>query len=124
MTKTDIVIAGAGPCGIGAAWAPHREGHDHTFSMIDAASRCGGYAASETTPEGFTFDFGGHVLFPHQHYVEFGNLLQHIALDWNRSCPVRGIYMRGRMIPSPIQRNVHRLPTSESMPILLNLLAE
>jgi len=121
--ESGIVVAGAGPCGIGAAWTLHRELENHPFTVIDQAPRGGGYAASETTPEGFTFDFGGHVLFPHQHYVEFGKLLGDLVMDWSHSCPVRGIYMHGRIIPSPIQRNIHRLPVSESVPIVMNLLA-
>ncbi len=123
-SESGIVIAGAGPCGIGAAWTLHHELPNDPFVVIDEGSHCGGYAASKTTPEGFTFDLGGHVLFPHQHYVEFGKILDDLDMDWSRSCPVRGIYMHGRMIPTPIQRNIHRLPTSQSMTILSNLLAE
>jgi protoporphyrinogen oxidase len=124
MSGVGIVIAGAGPCGIGAAWTLQRELPNRPFMVVDEGRCCGGYAASETTPEGFTFDLGGHVLFPHQHYVEFGEILHDLVKDWNHSCPVRGIYMHGRMIPSPVQRNVHKLPASESVPILLNLLGE
>jgi protoporphyrinogen oxidase len=124
MGKAGIIIAGAGPCGIGAAWTLSHESPGQPFLLIDENTRGGGCAASELTPDGFTFDFGGHVLFPHHYFAEFGRILRELVNEWSSSCPARYIYMHGRLIPSPIQRNIHRLPAGESVPILLNLLSD
>jgi protoporphyrinogen oxidase len=124
MSEAGIVIAGAGPCGIGAAWTLHHEYPNQPFLLVDENQRAGGFAASETTAEGFTFDFGGHVLFPHKQYAQVGEIIQGLIKDWSYSCPVRGVYMFGRMIPAPIQRNIHRLPASEAIPILASLLVD
>jgi protoporphyrinogen oxidase len=122
VVNVGLLIAGAGPCGIGAAWTAHHEFPEDQFVVVDANLHAGGCASSETTPEGFTFDYGGHVLFPHQKYKEFAELLGTLIHDWDHSVPVRGVYLREKLIPFPIQRNVHRLPLSESAPILADLL--
>jgi protoporphyrinogen oxidase len=122
MSDLPIVIIGAGPCGIGAAWTLHNEFPNRRFRLIDASPTPGGNAASAVTPEGFTFDYGGHVLFPHKAYPKFAELLERWVGDWSRSCPVRGVYMHGRLIAAPVQRNVHLLPPGEFIPIALELL--
>jgi protoporphyrinogen oxidase len=122
MNQYDFLIAGAGPCGIGAAWTLINEFPNQRFQMIDPGVHPGGCAASEVTPEGFVFDCGGHVLFPHQEFTEFRDMLESIGCEWNQSLPVRGVYLHGRLIPAPVQRNVHRLPASELLPILGDLL--
>jgi protoporphyrinogen oxidase len=121
MSKTGIVIVGAGPCGIGAAWTLRHEFPDRPFLVVDASHQPGGCAGSEMTDEGFTFDYGGHVLFPHQKYQEFAEVLEALVIDWCESCPVRGVYLHGRLVPFPVQRNIHRLPISQSLPILADL---
>ena len=63
-----------------------------------------------TTPEGFTFDFGGHVLFTHPEYLEFIALLESVVPEWHWSTPIRGVWISNRLIPTPVQRNIHRLP--------------
>jgi protoporphyrinogen oxidase len=122
MSNTEIVIVGAGPCGIGAAWTLHHDFPDQKFLVVDANQQAGGCAGSEITAEGFTFDFGGHVLFPHRKYEAFAELLEDLVTGWSHSCPVRGVYLHERLVPFPIQRNVHRLPLSQSLPILADSL--
>jgi len=38
--------------------------------MIDAFAEAGGLACTDTTPEGFLFDMGGHVIFSHFQYFD------------------------------------------------------
>ncbi len=112
MRETKLLIAGAGPCGLGAAleMTESGPGGESDFLIVDPGKQAGGWAASETTAEGFTFDFGGHVLFPHKHYTRFGALLEELPLEWARSAPARGVQTEGRFLPYPAQRNLHRLP--------------
>ena len=85
-------------------------GGPEDFLVVDRAAKVGGCATSATTDEGFTFDYGGHVLFPHKHFVRFAQLLRSLPLEWSSSVPERGVVMEGRFLPYPAQRNLHRLP--------------
>jgi protoporphyrinogen oxidase len=124
-THVRIAILGAGPTGIGAAWRlsqhfpsapdgseqdPKHDSHSLPFLLLDESPTPGGRAASFTTPEGFTFDYGGHVLFPHAEYAEFSALLDQVVPQWHASTPIRGVWMANKLIPTPVQRNIHRLP--------------
>lgn len=120
-TRVEVAILGAGPTGIGAAWRLSQRLCSHgngaakangalPFLLLDESPTPGGRAASVTTPEGFTFDYGGHVLFPHTEYAEFTSLLDQVVPQWHASLPVRGVWITDRFIPAPVQRNIHRLP--------------
>jgi len=119
-TRVGIAILGAGPTGIGAAWRlskysasnDNREsaGQFQPFLLIDESTVPGGRAASIKTAEGFTFDYGGHVLFPHPEYAEFIELLDEVISEWHWSTPIRGVWLANQFIPTPVQRNIHRLP--------------
>lgn len=120
---TEFAIVGAGPCGLGAAWRlqtarPHVE-----YLLIDEHGEAGGSASSVTTPEGFTFDFGSHVLFPHEHYSSFKRLIDELVPAWYASAPVRGVWMDRRLIPYPVQQNIHRLPAHKMLASLAGLCA-
>jgi len=120
----DVVILGAGPCGLGAAWAMERQqgdGRAASYVVIDASPTIGGTAASVTTDEGFIFDYGGHILYPHQEYAEFIGLLDELVPEWHESKPVRGVWIDGRLIPYPVQRNIHRLRLRKFMASLNGL---
>jgi protoporphyrinogen oxidase len=120
-TRVGTAILGAGPTGIGAAWrlSQHSSWSQHDdgqgdgllpFLLLDECTAPGGRAASYTTPEGFTFDYGGHVLFPHVEYSEFIELIDKVVPEWHWSVPVRGVWIANRFLPTPVQRNIHRLP--------------
>ena len=106
-----IVILGAGPTGLGAAWRLHERGH-RNWSLYEAASHAGGLASSVIDPHGFTWDLGGHVLFSHYRYFDevmdraLGNAwVEHVREAW--------VWMRDRWIPYPFQNNIWRLPEAE-----------
>jgi protoporphyrinogen oxidase len=116
-TLVEIALLGAGPTGIGAAWrlshriSPNQRGDGRLpFLLLDQCPTPGGRAASYTTPEGFTFDYGGHVLFPHAEYSEFIELIDKVVPGWHWSVPIRGVWIANRLLPTPVQRNIHRLP--------------
>ena len=70
-----ILIIGAGPCGLGCARELMSLDHENRL-VFERASVAGGYAGSVVDPQGFRWDFGGHVVF--SHYGEFDRLLEEI----------------------------------------------
>ena len=70
MSESDaILIAGAGPTGLGAAYRLQELGYED-FRVLEASDRPGGLATSYTDPQGFTWDVGGHVQFSHYAYYD------------------------------------------------------
>jgi protoporphyrinogen oxidase len=105
-----IVILGGGPCGLGAAWRLSELGHED-WRLFERAGHWGGLSASFQDPEGFWWDFGGHVLFSHYRYFD---RLMDTLLDkehgWVEHQREAWIWMQNRFIPYPLQNNIHLLP--------------
>src|SRR3989338_6416008 len=106
--KPSIVIIGAGPAGLGAAWRLTELGYNN-FVIYERNPYVGGLATSFIDDAGFTWDIGGHVLHSHYEYfdrmfetVMQGEYLTHQRESW--------VWMRDRFIPYPLQNNIHRLP--------------
>ncbi len=115
-----IVIVGAGPTGLGAAWRLHELGYNN-WTLIDAADYAGGLATSVVDEQGFTWDLGGHVLF--SHYKYFDQLMdQALGDDWLEHIREAWVWMRERWVPYPFQNNIWRLPESDLIPCLDGLL--
>lgn len=106
-----MLVVGAGPTGLGAAWRldeiGHEQGSDLDWMLVEGAAVVGGMARSESV-DGYVWDVGGHVLFPHYQY--FDDLLDELIDDWVHVTPVRGAWMWGRFVPYPVQRNLGRFP--------------
>jgi protoporphyrinogen oxidase len=64
-----VVIIGAGPTGLGAAWRLQELGHTN-WVVYEAGAHAGGLASSVVDAKGFTWDLGGHVLFSHYPYFD------------------------------------------------------
>lgn len=111
-TSRDIVIIGAGPCGLACARELTRLGH-RRFRILEAGSEAGGLASSVVDPAGFTWDLGGHVVF--SHFGEFDRLLEEAMGDdlyhHDRSSYVR---FNDRWVPYPFQNNLRHLPPAEA----------
>ena len=111
MPEPRILIVGAGPTGIGAAWRLNELGHTN-WELFEASDRAGGLASSVIDPHGFTWDLGGHVLFSHYRY--FDNLMATaLGEAWVEHVREAWVWMRERWIPYPFQNNIWRLPADE-----------
>src|SRR5258708_38936520 len=64
-----IVIVGAGPAGLGAAYRLAELGHDD-WEVFERDDHVGGLASSYTDEHGFIWDHGGHVMFSHYSYFD------------------------------------------------------
>lgn len=138
----DVLVVGAGPTGLGAAvrlhqvrypagrrWptlqaaagrltaatVPLRQHGRTDWLLLEAGSGPGGLARTLETPEGFLFDYGGHVMF--SHFAFFDDLLD--AATGRTACHAaaarrwvhheRKSYVLmpgGERVPYPFQNNV------------------
>lgn len=111
MHSPRILVVGAGPTGIGAAWRMEETGHQD-WALFDAAPNAGGLATSIRDDAGFTWDLGGHVLF--SHYKYFDALMNAALADaWVEHVREAWVWMRERWLPYPLQNNIWRLPPDE-----------
>ncbi|HSI34549.1 MAG: NAD(P)/FAD-dependent oxidoreductase [Phycisphaerae bacterium] len=114
-----IVIIGAGPTGLGAAYRLKELGYKN-FQVYDKLPYIGGLASSFTDPAGFTWDIGGHVMF--SHYKYYDNVFDRLMGDQyqlnNRECWVR---MFENWVPYPFQNNIRYLPKEVTYECLAGL---
>ncbi len=107
MHVTHLVI-GAGPTGLGAALCLKEQGVDD-FLLLERNNHAGGLAASFQDRQGFTWDFGGHVLF--SHYPTFDHQVAAVMgdefLEHERVSFVRS---HRTWVPYPFQNNIRHLP--------------
>ncbi|MBF0572908.1 MAG: NAD(P)-binding protein [Desulfamplus sp.] len=106
----NIIIIGAGPCGLGAAWRLNELGHKN-WSLYEKSNHTGGLSASFKDSEDFWWDIGGHVLF--SHYPYFDHVMDTVMnrdSEWLFHDRSAWVWMENRFIPYPIQNNIHRLP--------------
>jgi protoporphyrinogen oxidase len=104
-----ILIIGAGPTGIGAAYRLKQLGYTN-FVVVDGAATAGGLASSFVDDQGFTWDVGGHVQFSHYDYFDRAmdaalgkdGWLHHERESW--------VWMADRFVPYPFQNNLRYLP--------------
>lgn len=104
-----VLIIGAGPTGLGAAWRLKELG-ERDFLVLDAAPEAGGLARSFRDERGFTWDVGGHVLFSHYEY--FDRVLRTALGDdgWYHHQREAWARMSGKWVPYPVQLNLRHLP--------------
>jgi protoporphyrinogen oxidase len=106
-----VLIVGAGPTGIGAAWRLHELEHVN-WALYEVAPHAGGLATSFIDLHGFTWDIGGHVLF--SHYKYFDHVVNAALGDaWVEHVREAWVWMRDRWIPYPFQNNIWRLPEAD-----------
>ena len=120
MKRVGVLVAGAGPTGLGAAHRLEEIG-ERSWLLVEAGSEAGGLAASTTDEHGFTWDLGGHVVFSHYDY--FDRLLDSLLGDaWVRHERSAYVHIRGRFVPYPFQYNLWRLPEDELVAALRGLI--
>lgn len=116
-----ILVVGAGPTGISAAWRLAEHGHQD-WLLVEAEDHPGGLATSIRDDAGFTWDLGGHVLFSHYRY--FDALMREALGDaWVEHEREAWVWMRERWVPYPLQNNIWRLPPDDLAPCLEGLVS-
>jgi protoporphyrinogen oxidase len=115
-----IVILGAGPTGLGAAYRLKELGY-RNFEIYDRLDHAGGLSSSYKDPAGFTWDIGGHVMFSHYKYYDdvFDKLMGNDFQMNMRECWVR---MFDRWVPYPFQNNIRHLPQEVTYECLAGLI--
>jgi len=115
-----ILILGAGPTGLGAAYRLHELGHQN-FLVLEKNPYPGGLAASFADDKGFTWDIGGHVQFSHYEY--FDQVMDRALGDaWVHHTRQSHIWICGRFVPYPFQNNLRYLPKEELVRCVRGLL--
>ena len=104
-----ILIIGAGPTGLGAAYRLKQLGYTN-FTVLEANSHAGGLASSYQDDKGFTWDIGGHVQF--SHYDMFDRAMQEALGDdgWLHHERESWVWIADRFVPYPFQNNLRYLP--------------
>lgn len=106
-----VLILGAGPTGLGAAYRLQENGFED-FTLLEAREKPGGLASSYTDSKGFTWDVGGHVQFSHYRYYD--ELLDRaLGNDWLYHERESWVWIKGRFVPYPLQNNIHRLDAED-----------
>jgi len=119
--KKKIVIIGAGPCGLGAAWRLNELGMTN-YEVFEKNTYAGGLSSSFVDEQGFTWDIGGHVLFSHYDYFD---RIMETAIPregWVPHERESWIWIKQRFIPYPLQYNIGRLPEKEMVECLTGLI--
>jgi len=103
-----ILIIGAGPCGLGAAYRLNELGHTD-WKLYERNPSAGGLSRSARDDKGFIWDIGGHVLFSHYAYFDalFEKLLADGYIVHKRSSWIR---IFSGFVPYPFQNNLNFLP--------------
>jgi protoporphyrinogen oxidase len=115
-----IVIIGAGPTGLAAGYRLREIGYTN-FLMLESRDKVGGLASSERSPNGFTYDIGGHVLFSHYEYFDklFDTLL---GDEYQLLLRESWVWMCNRFLPYPFQNNIKYLPKEVVYECLLGVI--
>jgi len=115
-----IVIIGGGPTGLAAGYRLRELGYTN-FVLLEARHKVGGLASSETSPNGFIYDIGGHVLFSHYQY--FDRLFDRLMGDeYQEFLRESWVWMFDRFLPYPFQNNIKFLPKDVVLECLLGLI--
>jgi protoporphyrinogen oxidase len=122
MDKRKILILGAGPTGLGAAWRLGALGHGD-WELWEREAVPGGLSRSVVDDHGFTWDLGGHVQF--SHYKTFDDLMDRAlgADGWLSHQRESWVRIFKAWVPYPLQYNIHRLPPEQTLRCLKGLQA-
>jgi len=114
-----VVILGAGPTGLGAAYRLGEIGHED-WDIYEGTAHVGGLASSYRDPHGFIWDHGGHVMF--SHYTYFDELVEKLLDgDYDEHMREAWVWLHDRFVPYPFQNNVHRLPSEAFLDCVMGI---
>lgn len=112
-----IVIIGAGPTGLGAAYRLHELGYEN-WALYERADHAGGHSASHVDKNGFVWDEGGHVIF--SHYPYFDRLVDRmLGPDVHERIRESWIVTGDTWVPYPFQNNLRYLPRDTQLACLV-----
>ncbi|HZX48057.1 MAG TPA: FAD-dependent oxidoreductase [Nitrospirota bacterium] len=106
-----VVILGAGPTGLGAAYQLNKLGYKN-WQIYEKNDYVGGLSASFRDSHGFTWDIGGHIIFSNSDKFNrlVNDLLGNEVLTFKRES---WIWLRGSFVKYPFQNNFHLHPDKE-----------
>lgn len=114
-----IVILGAGPTGLGAAYRLQELGY-RNWTIYERNSYVGGLATSFSDSAGFTYDIGGHVMF--SHYKYFDDLVDKLLGDnYTEIMREAWVWMMDRFVAYPFQNNIGYLPREVALECIMGL---
>lgn len=117
MNQKKVVIIGAGPTGLGAAYRLHELKYDN-WVLYEGSDYVGGHASSHVDAHGFVWDEGGHVIF--SHYPYFDKLVDDMLGQAENQLIRESWIVRGESwIPYPFQNNLRYLPKATQVKCLL-----
>jgi protoporphyrinogen oxidase len=113
-----VLIIGAGPTGLGAAYRLQELGHTD-WRIYEASDHVGGLASSVES-NGFVYDTGGHVLFSHYEY--FDRLVEKLlGNDFTEIRRDASIWLGDRYVPYPFQNSLRHLAPEMMLECILGL---
>ena len=108
MDNKRIVIIGAGPTGLGAAYRLNELGYDN-WIVYEKGEDVGGHSTSHVDNQGFVWDEGGHVIF--SHYPYFDKLIDEVlGHEVHERIRESWIVAGDCWVPYPFQNNLRYLP--------------
>ncbi|HWZ86927.1 MAG TPA: FAD-dependent oxidoreductase [Thermoanaerobaculia bacterium] len=115
-----IVILGAGPTGLGAAYRLRERGED-AFEIYERSGQVGGLATSFTDPKGWTWDVSGHIIF--SGYKYFNDFLAKVlgtdGIRWiDRESWIK---FEDKYVRYPFQNHLSSLPERAMLECLIGL---
>ncbi len=114
-----IVILGAGPTGLGAAYRLRERG-EGGFEIFERSGQVGGLATSFTDPKGWTWDVSGHIIFSgYKYFNEFLGKVLGDGIRWiDRESWIR---FEDRYVRYPFQNHLSSLPEQAMLECLIGL---
>jgi protoporphyrinogen oxidase len=117
MNRKKVVIIGAGPTGLGAAYRLQELGYEN-WVLYEKSDHVGGHSTSHVDENGFVWDEGGHVIF--SHYPYFDKLVdQMLGKEVHERVRESWIVTGDSWVPYPFQNNLRYLPKSVQINCLL-----
>jgi protoporphyrinogen oxidase len=117
MIDKRILIIGAGPTGLGAAFRLNELGY-RNWALFEESDYVGGHSASHVDARGFVWDEGGHVIF--SHYSYFDRLVDEmLGREVHEQIRESWIVAGDSWVPYPFQNNLRYLPRSLQVDCLL-----
>jgi protoporphyrinogen oxidase len=117
MASKKVVIIGAGPTGLGAAYRLHELGYDN-WVLYEKSEDVGGHATSHVDQHGFVWDEGGHVIF--SHYPYFDRLIDKVlGKEVHERIRESWIVKGESWVPYPFQSNLRYLPKEVQVSCLI-----